>query len=55
MTDILAWFLIEGSMVSAFAVLEDIFKPRNFAGLISGASGSEMIRWFRAAAEIRVH
>lgn len=37
MTDILIRFLIGGAVVSAFAVLGDLFKPKSFAGLFGAA------------------
>ena len=39
MTDILIRFLIGGIVVSAFAVIGDLFKPKSFAGLF-GATPS---------------
>ena len=35
--DLAARFLIGGVMVSAFAILGDLFKPRSFAGLFGAA------------------
>lgn len=37
MTDILIRFLIGGVVVSAFAVIGDLFKPKSFAGLFGAA------------------
>lgn len=37
MTQILIRFLIGGALVSAFAVLGDLFKPKSFAGLFGAA------------------
>ena len=37
MTDILIRFLIGGIVVSAFAVIGDLFKPKSFAGLFGAA------------------
>jgi uncharacterized membrane protein (GlpM family) len=37
MTDILIRFLIGGVVVSVFAVLGDLFKPKSFAGLFGAA------------------
>ena len=37
MTDILIRFLIGGMVVSAFAVIGDLFKPKSFAGLFGAA------------------
>ena len=37
MTDILIRFLIGGAVVSIFAVIGDLFKPKSFAGLFGAA------------------
>ena len=37
MTDLLLRFLIGGTVVSLFAVLGNIFRPRSFAGLFGAA------------------
>jgi hypothetical protein len=37
MTDLLLRFLIGGTVVSLFAVLGDIFRPKSFAGLFGAA------------------
>src|ERR1700704_5481263 len=37
MNDILLRFLIGGAVVSAFALLGDLFKPKSFAGLFGAA------------------
>ena len=37
MTQFLIRFLIGGAVVSAFAVLGDLFKPKSFAGLFGAA------------------
>jgi hypothetical protein len=37
MKEILVRMLLGGSLVSAFAALGDIFKPKRFAGLFGGA------------------
>lgn len=37
MTDLLLRFLFGGIIVSAFAVLGDIFRPKSFAGLFGAA------------------
>ncbi len=37
MQEILARFLIGGVVVSAFAILGDLFRPRTFAGLFGAA------------------
>ena len=37
MSQILIRFLIGGAVVSAFAVLGDVFKPKSFAGLFGAA------------------
>jgi uncharacterized membrane protein (GlpM family) len=37
MTDILIRFLIGGVVVSIFAVIGDLFKPKSFAGLFGAA------------------
>lgn len=37
MTDILIRFLIGGVVVSIFAVIGDVFKPKTFAGLFGAA------------------
>jgi uncharacterized membrane protein (GlpM family) len=37
MTDILIRFLIGGVVVSVFAVIGDLFKPKSFAGLFGAA------------------
>ncbi|HXZ78644.1 MAG TPA: DUF3147 family protein [Terriglobales bacterium] len=37
MTDILVRFVIGGVVVSLFAVLGDLFKPKSFAGLFGAA------------------
>src|SRR5207248_563936 len=37
MTQILLRFLIGGAVVSAFALLGDLFKPKSFAGLFGAA------------------
>ena len=37
MSEILLRFLIGGAVVSAFALLGDLFKPKSFAGLFGAA------------------
>ncbi len=37
MTDLLLRFLLGGIIISAFAVLGDIFRPKSFAGLFGAA------------------
>ena len=37
MKDILFRFLIGGAVVSSFAILGDLFKPKSFAGLFAAA------------------
>ena len=37
MTDLLVRFLIGGTVVSAFAVIADVLKPKSFAGLFGAA------------------
>lgn len=37
MSELLTRFLIGGTIVAAFAVLGDVFKPRSFAGLFGAA------------------
>jgi hypothetical protein len=37
MTDLLLRFLIGGTVVSLFAILGDIFRPKSFAGLFGAA------------------
>jgi hypothetical protein len=37
MTDLLLRFLIGGTIVSLFAILGDIFRPKSFAGLFGAA------------------
>ncbi len=37
MTDLILRFLIGGAVVSLFAVLGDIFRPKSFAGLFGAA------------------
>ncbi|SRR5579883_3152228 len=37
MGDLLIRFLVGGAVVSAFAVLGDVFKPKTFAGLFASA------------------
>ena len=37
MTDLILRFLIGGTVVSLFAVLGDIFRPKSFAGLFGAA------------------
>jgi hypothetical protein len=37
MTDLLLRFIIGGAVVSLFAVLGDIFRPKSFAGLFGAA------------------
>jgi hypothetical protein len=37
MTDILIRFLIGGAVVSGFAVLGELFKPKSFAGIFGAA------------------
>jgi hypothetical protein len=37
MTDLLLRFLLGGTIISAFAALGDIFRPKSFAGLFGAA------------------
>ena len=45
MTEYLVRFLVGGVVVSAFAMLGDILRPKSFAGLFGAAPSSHSPRW----------
>lgn len=45
MTDLIIRFLIGGMVVSSFALLSEIFRPKSFAGLFGAAPPSHSRRW----------
>jgi hypothetical protein len=44
MKEIFVRMVLGGSLVSAFAALGDVFKPKRFAGLFGARSGGRMIK-----------